>query len=105
MDPPSPNKLIATKYCFLILRGDTSFFLSFFLFHFFFIVVIVVIINFLKNYFIIIIIIIIIILFIFLMKIIFIFSCSGMFWYIPECFGMFRVPGFIDAPGRRMNMF
>ena len=26
MDPHSPNKLIATKYCFLILGDDTSFF-------------------------------------------------------------------------------
>ena len=41
------------------------------------------------------------------MKIIFIFSCSGMFRDVPECSGMFRnvpecsgmlhVPGFIDA--------
>ena len=35
---------------------------------------------------------------IFFMKIIFIFSCSGMFRDVPECSGMFRVPGFIDAP-------
>ena len=33
------------------------------------------------------------------MKIIFIFSCSGMFRNVPACSGMFRVPGFID--GRR----
>ena len=32
MDPHSPNKLIVTKYCFLILGDDTSFF--FFLFFF-----------------------------------------------------------------------
>ena len=31
------------------------------------------------------------------MKIIFIFSCSGMFRDVPECSGMFHVPGFIDA--------
>ena len=31
------------------------------------------------------------------MKIIFIFSCSGMFRHVPACSGMFRVPGFIDA--------
>ena len=30
-------------------------------------------------------------------EIIFIFSCSGMFQDVPECSGMFRVPGFIDA--------
>ena len=31
------------------------------------------------------------------MKIIFIFSCSRMFRDVPECSGMFHVPGFIDA--------
>ena len=31
------------------------------------------------------------------MKIIFVFSCSGMFRNVPACSGMFRVPGFIDA--------
>ena len=31
------------------------------------------------------------------MKIVFIFSCSGMFRNVPECSGMFHVPGFIDA--------
>ena len=31
------------------------------------------------------------------MKIIFIFSCSGMFRNVSECSGMFHVPGFIDA--------
>ena len=33
----------------------------------------------------------------FFMKIAFIFSCSGMFRHVPECYGMFHVPGFIDA--------
>ena len=33
MDPQSPNKFIAAKYCFLILGGDTSFF--FFIFRVF----------------------------------------------------------------------
>ena len=33
------------------------------------------------------------------MKIIFIFSCSGMFRNVPACSGMFHVPGFIDTPG------
>ena len=36
--------------------------------------------------------------FIFFMKITVIFSCSGMFRDVPECSGMFRVSGFIDAP-------
>ena len=80
MDPHSPNKLIVTKYCFLILEDDTSFFFSisslFFLLFY-------VIINFYKNYFIII--------------ILFIFSCSGIFRDVPACSEMFRVPGFIDA--------
>ena len=31
------------------------------------------------------------------MKIIFIFSCSGMFRDVPACSGMFHVPRFIDA--------
>ena len=31
------------------------------------------------------------------MKIIFIFSCFGMFRDVPACSGMFHVPGFIDA--------
>ena len=34
------------------------------------------------------------------MKIIFIFSCSGMFRDVPACSGMFRVPGFIDGLAR-----
>ena len=32
------------------------------------------------------------------MKITFIFSCSGMLRDVPECSGMFHVPGIIDAP-------
>ena len=35
------------------------------------------------------------------MKITFIFSCSGMFRDVPACSGMFHVPGFIDALGKR----
>ena len=37
------------------------------------------------------------------MKIIFIFSCSGMFRNVPACSGMFHVPGFIDALTRNMT--
>ena len=56
MDPHSPNKLIATEFCFLILGGDYQIlFLSFFIFRFFVIFCYFVIINFYKNYFIIII--------------------------------------------------
>ena len=36
MDPHSPNKLFATKYCFLILGDDTSFFFFLSLFFVFF---------------------------------------------------------------------
>ena len=40
------------------------------------------------------------------MKIIVIFSCSGMFRNVPEfsaCSGMFHVPGFIDAHLEKLN--
>ena len=36
MDPHSPNKLFATKYCFLILGDDSSFFFLIIYFSFFF---------------------------------------------------------------------
>ena len=61
------------------------------LFHSFFLLF-YVLINFYKKY-----VIIIILLYFFFVKIIFIFSCSGMFRNVPECSGMFRVPGFIDG--------
>ena len=57
MDPQSPNKLFATKYCFLTLGDDTSFFFFISLVFFFFLLF-YFIINFYKNYFVIIIIII-----------------------------------------------
>ena len=41
-------------------------------------------------------------LFIFSWKLFLFFSFSGMFRYVPECSGMFRVPGSIDA---QMFMF
>ena len=79
----SLNKSIATKCCFLILGEDTSFF--FFISLFFVLLLLLlllllfyVIINFCKNYFII-----LFYLFIFFMKIISIFSCSGMFRNVP----------------------
>ena len=90
MNPHSPDKLIATKYCFLILGDDTSFFfLTRFLNFFFFFVILCyfVIINFYKNcyyfYF---------ILLIFFHENFFYFfmfqdvpGCSGMFRNVPEC--------------------
>ena len=91
INPYSPNKLIATNYCFLILGDDTSFvFLIFFLLFY-------VITNFYKNHF---------IFNFFSMKIIFIFSCSGIFRNVPQCFGMFRnVPcsGFYQRPFSRAS--
>ena len=98
MDPHSPHKLISTKYCFLIPGDDTSFF--FFISFFFGFLLFYVIISFYKNNFIIIIFY-FLFYFIFFMKIIFIFSCSGIFCDVPECFGMFRnVPcsGFYRRP-------
>ena len=95
MNPHSPNK-------FNLLRQNIVFSYSeripvsfSWLFHYFsvFFWLFYVLINFNKNYFII-----IILLYFFSMKIIFIFSCSGMFRNVPECSEMFHVPGFIDAP-------
>ena len=51
MDPHSPNKLFATKYCFLILGDEFLFLNHFFIFRFFFVILCYfVIINFYKNY-------------------------------------------------------
>ena len=84
-DPHSPNKLFATKYCFLIL-GDEFLFLNhlfIYLFLLFYVILLLLIITktmlllsfylisfFHENYF--------------------YFSCSGMFRNVPEC-SMFRV--------------
>ena len=107
MDPHSPNKLFATKYCFLILGDDTSFFFFISLFFvFFFFSLFYVIINFYKNHFIIIIIIILLFLF-FLWKIFLFFlvpACSGIFRIVPACSEMFRVPGFIDAHKNALSL-
>ena len=101
MDPHLPNKLFATKYCFLILRDESVFFLIislFFVFFLFFYFVILLLLIFTKtmllfSFYLI---------YFFFMKITFIFSCSRMFRNVPECSGMFHVPGFIDAQaGRR----
>ena len=80
MDPHSPNKLFATKYCFLILVDQTSFFVFisflFFFFLLFLFLLFYVIINFYKNHFII----------IFLFFMIFLF----LFFHVPGCSGIFR---------------
>ena len=96
INPYSPNKLIATKYCFLILGDDSSFFCLILIFFF---LLFCVIINFYKNYFISII---LFLLLFFFHENYFYFSfhvpeCSGMFRNVPACSGMFCVPGFLDA--------
>ena len=80
MDRHAPNKLFATKYCFLILGDDSSFFfLIISLFFVFFVILLLLIFTktmlLLSFYFI----------NFFFIKIIFIFSCSGMFRNVPEC--------------------
>ena len=95
MDPHSPNKLIAEKYCFLILLDEqipVSFSWTDFLIFFSVISCYFVIINFYQNYDIIIIII-ILFYFIFYENYFYFF----MFRDVPECSGMFRILGFIDA--------
>ena len=85
MNPHS--QFVATKYCFLILREDTSFFFLiislFFVFFFFcyftFLLIFTKIFSLLLFYNI-----------FFFMKNILIFSCSGMFRNVPGC-SMFRV--------------
>ena len=81
-DPHSPNKLFATKYCFLIPGDDTSFF--FFISFSFGFLLFYVIINFYKKFF------------YYYYYFIYLFSwklflffhvpgCSGMFRHVPEC--------------------
>ena len=117
MDPHSPKKFIATKYCFFILGDDTSFFFFpslfvslFFVFMLCYVINLVTI-NFCKNcflsivlfiiyyyFFIIIIIIIINLIIYFFIKKYFNFfmfqdvpGCSGMFRDVP-CSGFYRRP-------------
>ena len=96
INPYSPNKLIATKYCFLILGDDSSFFcliLILFFCYFTLSLIFTKIILFLLFYF---------YYYFFFMKIIFISvfmfrnvpACSGMFRHVPECsvFLVFSTP-------------
>ena len=97
MDPHSPNKLFATKYCFLILGDEFLFLNHFFIFRFFLVILCYfVIINFYKNY------VIIIILFnkFFFHENYFYFF---MFRDVPGCSGMFHVLGFIEAPWKPIS--
>ena len=80
MDPHSPHKLFATKYCFLILGDDTSFF---FFISFFFGFLLFYVISFYKNYF--------IIIYLFLL---FFFHENYFYFFmfrnVPECSVMYR---------------
>ena len=118
MDPHSPQKFIATKYCFPILGDDTSFFffLSFFLCFFIFrfydmlcYIIYFVIINFCKNCFLSIVIVIFIYYYYFyLINEWFFHKKIFQFFHVSGCSGMFRnAPGFIDAPdhGTLINRF
>ena len=80
MDPHSPKKFIATKYCFLILREDTSFFFLIISLFFVFLLLFYVINSFYKNYF-------IIVIFFFFHENYFYFF---MFRDVPACSEMFR---------------
>ena len=84
MDPQSPNKLIATKYCFLILGDDTSFFFFISLFFVVFVVVILCHYLFLQK------------LFYYYYFILFIYFFLEsylviLFFHVPGCSGMFLV--------------
>ena len=77
MDPHSPNKLFATKYCFLMLGDDTSFF--FFIFLFFFCYFKLLLLIFLKIFY----------YYYFIQLILFSWKLF-LFFHVPGCFGMFR---------------
>ena len=95
MDPHSPNKLFATKYCFLVLGDDTSFFFFLSLFFVFFFCYFTLSLTFKK---------ILLLLLLLFHENFFFFrdvpGFSGMFWHIPEC-SPFR--GFIDARHPRLS--
>ena len=96
MDPHSPNKLIATKYCLLILGDDTRFFfliiyLFFFSFLFLLFYVILLLLIFTK-----IILLLLFYYYFFSWELFFIFSCSGIFRDLVfrhvRCSGFYRRP-------------
>ena len=89
-DPHSPNKLFATKYCFLILGDEFLFLNHFFIFRFFFLLfyVILLLLIFTKT----------MLLLLFYLFIFFSWKLLLLF-HVPGSSEMFRVPGFIDARG------
>ena len=81
MDPHSPNKLFATKYCFLILGDEFLFLNHFFILRFFFVLLCYfVIINFTKT----------MLLLSFFFNYYFFSWKLLLFFHIPGCSGMFR---------------
>ena len=98
MDRHSPNKLFATKYCFIILGNDSSFFsliISLFFVFFLLFYVILLLLIFTKT------LLLLSLYLIFFHEITFIFSCSGMFRHVPEC-SVFRV---LSTPHSSFNLF
>ena len=87
MDPHSPNKLIATKYCFLILGDDISFFFLLYLFFVFTLFCVILLLLIFKK-----IITIFFILFIYLL--IYLFFHENYLYF----FMFLDVPDFIDGP-------
>ena len=90
MDPHSPHKLFATKYCFSypeMIRVSFSLFLSFSVFCYF--TLLLVFINLFYYYY--------------YYYFFFFHENYFLFFHIQECSGMFRVPGFIDARAIHMH--
>ena len=87
MDPHSPNKLFATKYCFLILGDDTSFFFFISLFFVFFFTLLLIFTKIIFYYY------------YFIIVILFHENYLHFFMLrdVPACSGMLRVPAFIEA--------
>ena len=123
MDPHSPNKLIATKYCFLILGDDTSFFFFILFIYFSFLSDFLkhkqANINFKKSFlikplrdFMLFYVILLLLIFtkIILLLLFCLLSFFSFFFHENYCYffmfrdssGMFRVPGFID-PRRKVS--
>ena len=108
MDPHSPNKLFATKYCFLILRDDTSFFFFLSLFFVFFFCYFTLSLTFKK----ILLLLLWLLLWLLLLWLLLLFhenyfyffpGCSGIFRNVLACSEMFPVPGYIDARRPRLS--
>ena len=104
MVPYTPNKLIATKYCFLILGDNTSFFFFLFRFNVINFMFLCYIIHFYKNYLILQIYIIIIIIVIIIIIIIIYFIHKNYFYFFmfrdfPDipCSGLYRRPFFFEG--------